>query len=143
MLCLMQTRLSVIAAAALALVGITIAILLPSQTVSGCPRGGLLDGCLPQTELHLLPRFVVAIGSALPLAALLAGRSARRWRMAAASIILPSAIGLAFVLASSQFPTQLAGALCSTCVDYLWWRFAILVGALVSSMMLVAAPCGL
>src|SRR5947209_9382207 len=98
----MQTRPSVIAAAALAIAGITIAILLPSETVSGCPRGGLLDGCFPQTDLRLLPRFVIAIGSAMPLAALLAGRSARRWRTAAASFILPSAIALAFVLPSSR-----------------------------------------
>jgi hypothetical protein len=52
-------------------------------------------------------------------------RSVRRWRLAVASLTLPSAIALAFVLPSSQCPTQLAGALCSTSVDHVRRMVAI------------------
>jgi hypothetical protein len=116
--------------------GIAVAILLPAHTTSMCPSFGS-DMCVIRTQLYLPLRFGVAIGSAFPLAIVLAGLHARRWMAVAAAIVVPSGIALALVLPSSLCPEQLVTMFCSPS-DHSFARFGIIVGAFVAGAILIA-----
>ena len=126
-------------ALAIFVAGIVGAILLPTTHWDTCSQNptSIIDGCNFFSDPHLLARFALAISFALPLAALFAGLSLRRWMAMAGAVLIPAGIALAVVLPSSMCPDMVDAAFCAP-PERAWTRFLVVLFAVILGTTLLA-----